>query len=108
MTRRVAPELKQRFHRALQAAWQAIGSEVLECGGGSSMPRSDVVEVVLDADYIKMYGGLAPADYDAWRELSYTQRKNIARETFTYKSYGMRCRNGSAQEPSGRGSLPHR
>jgi hypothetical protein len=45
-----------RFRRACNSTWQAIGGDILDAGGGRDIPRSTVVEVVLDAGYLLTYG----------------------------------------------------
>lgn len=55
----------ERFRRACNATWQAIGGDCSEANGGKSMPRSTVVELVLDADRIEMYGGDRATTRDA-------------------------------------------
>ncbi len=52
--------------RAARDTWQGIAYDVLQAvseGGGKKMPRSHVIEVVLDADHIVMMQGskLSPA-----------------------------------------------
>jgi hypothetical protein len=45
---------------AAKRTWNAIAYDVLNAvreGGGNKMPASHVVEVILDADHIRMYGG---------------------------------------------------
>jgi len=50
-------------HRAAHATYQAIGYDLAECNGGKSIKRADLVEVVLDANYMVCNAGqmLTPA-----------------------------------------------
>lgn len=45
-----------RFDRACNATWQSIGSDCAELNGGKPFRRSEVIELVLDADRVRMYG----------------------------------------------------
>ena len=85
---------------ALSDTWQVIGYDCLQAtsddGGGkiqsTTMSRAHVIEVVLDAGYLEMYGTRSPerkAAVAKFRALSYDRMKRIARKAFTYSRYGM-------------------
>ncbi len=78
---------KQKLGYALQRTWEVIGGDILECGGGEAMPRSEVIEVVLDANYLEMYGD-CKEDIKEFRKLSYDEQEKFAGTVFTYRSYG--------------------
>jgi hypothetical protein len=56
----LTPDEFDRFKRACQRTWQTIGQDMINSlwanAGLSEMPRSDVIELVLDADHMRMYG----------------------------------------------------
>lgn len=80
--------MKYTIEQALNNTWQAIGHDILEATGGEAIPRADVVEVVLDANYLEMYGGLSADEVKAFRALSYNKQKAIARNAFPFGRYG--------------------
>jgi hypothetical protein len=53
------PLLKE-LHRAGHATYEAIGYDLAALNEGKGMKREELVEVVLDASYIEMYGGPSP------------------------------------------------
>ena len=81
----------KRLHCAMQSTWDAIAYDILACNDGKDMPRSLVIEVVLDADYMEMYGGHRPEDkalIQRFRQLDYKDMIKMARDTFIDKRYG--------------------
>lgn len=78
---------KQALGYALQRTWEVIGGDILECNGGEAMRRGEVIEVVLDANYLEMYGE-AKDDIAAFRKMSYDEQTAFAETVFTYRSYG--------------------
>jgi hypothetical protein len=80
-------EMKKRIHAMANHAWQAIGGDVLEANSGKDMPQKDVVEVVCDADHMKMHGG-DPEAYTEWKKLYYAKQTEIISEAFTCARYG--------------------
>jgi hypothetical protein len=78
----------EQIGTALNRVWQAIGADILECNGGQAMPRAEVVEIVMDANYLEMYSGIPAEDIKAFRALPYDEQDKIATAAFTYASYG--------------------
>jgi hypothetical protein len=73
--------------------WDNIAADILGCTGGpndetATMSRSSVIEVVLDQMYNVEYERVPAEEMAAWKALSSNQRKKVAREEFTYKTYG--------------------
>ena len=58
------PLLKE-LHSAGHNTYQSIGYDLAECRGGGFAKREEIVEVVLDANYIDMYGRPSPT-LKAW------------------------------------------
>jgi hypothetical protein len=85
-------EIKQ-IHRGLNRTLDVILPDLLNnCEPRmSSIPRSEAIEVVLDADYLEMYG----LDRDKkplcqrFRQLDYKDQIKVAKQTFTCGSYGL-------------------
>lgn len=73
---------------ALNQTWQSIAYDILEANGGENMKRDEVIEVVLDANYLEMYGGATAEQYKAFRALSYEKQKQVARDAFKSNLYG--------------------
>lgn len=77
----------QKVKTALNRTFNAIAGDLFEqC---ERMSREEVVEVVLDANYIDMYGGLEKPLLKEFQDLSYDERIKIATETFPFKYYSM-------------------
>ena len=74
---------------ALNRTWQTIGGDVIEANNGKSISRAEVIEVVLDANYLDLNGKLDKELLKKFQSLSYKKRCKIAKETFTYSKYGM-------------------
>jgi len=73
------------------AVWQEIGDDILGMEGGS-IPRSDVIEVVVDAgrleDRLKK-DGIGKSIIDKWLSLSYEEKeKLLTKHAFKYERYG--------------------
>ena len=79
-----------KVKKAMNSVWRAIGGDVIEEGNnGCDIPRDQVIELVLDANYIDCYGHLDKDLLKKFKDLPYKSRERIAGETFTYKTYGM-------------------
>lgn len=78
------------IERGLQRVWDTVGGDYLsgleEEGGGSTLTKEDVVEVVLDAGYLETYN--KDLDTKQFRALSYNDQKKIARKVFPFSRYG--------------------
>lgn len=80
---------KAEIVSAAKRTWNAIAYDVLQAvseSGVKKMPVSHVVEVILDADHIKMYGGTLSAgaaaalQYPIARSVVTLLRKNFTAE----------------------------
>ena len=78
----------EKLETALENTWQAIGSDVMEMAGTSSITKSEVIEMVLDANRVEMYGDLEPEILDIWVNLGIEECRKIADKAFIYKHYG--------------------
>lgn len=89
------PEEIKEIHHMMQRTWDVIAGDVLQVESemqetsrdSVSMKKSHVIEVVLDADHMEAYGG-NKALYARFRQLEYKDKIKIAKQTFTYKTYG--------------------
>lgn len=87
-------ELKD-IHGMMQRTWDVIAPDVLQVEAemreshreSVSMKKSHVIEVVLDADHMEAYGGNKEL-YARFKQLDYKDKIKIAKQTFTYKTYG--------------------
>jgi len=73
--------------------WDNIASDIFAAQGisedsGGTMRKSHVIEVVLDQMYGITFENVPAEEMAAWNALSSAQRKKVAAEEFTYKSYG--------------------
>jgi len=78
-------------HNTMQRTWDYIGSDMLEVNDGKAMPKSHVIEVVLDANYMETSNNLKPEEKDIikkFRQLSYKDQIKVAKQTFTFARYG--------------------
>lgn len=98
-TDKFTPEEIKKIHTWMQRTWGTIAEDIFTAVEGfddpkkeKTMKRAEVIEVVLDADYMKSYGGInTPEDkelYKRFDKLDYDECKEIAMGTFTYKIYG--------------------
>ncbi len=84
-------ELTKRVIECARRTWQTIGGDVLDaaCGGNESgsIPRSHVIEVVLDADYM-LTNGQDDAAYFTQGILPEKLQAKIFRLAFPFSTYG--------------------
>lgn len=78
----------EEFKTALQNVWNAIGSDVLEMCENNTASKNEVIEMVLDANRINMYGDLPSDALLFWNGLSMKEQLKIADKAFIYKHYG--------------------
>jgi hypothetical protein len=81
-------ETIEKVHRCMRNTWDAISSDIFQCEGvGESIPQREVIEVVLDADYMETHGGFKKEELLEFRDLPYKDQIKIAKEVFTFKRY---------------------
>lgn len=87
-------EMDDRLIGIAKTTWDIIGGDILqsieEYGDKPEMPRSHVIEVVRDADYMLMHGGdpEAYAYYLYLRDHHEKHLDKVMKEAFTFKRYG--------------------
>ena len=93
------PENKEILFKGFDSAWQAVAGDVLvdEVGNYNeriSVSREEVIDIVMDAA-LDTYGKPYNIGVVKWKEvleefrkLDYYEQKNLAKEHFTYSSYG--------------------
>ena len=88
----------KEFQRAAQATWQTIAYDTLQCIAETEekdinkvvMKKDEVIETVLDADYILTYGGIKdPVVKDFYKNGDYDQMIEILNEDFKHARYGL-------------------
>jgi hypothetical protein len=72
---------------ALNHTWEVIGGDILAASGETSISRETVIEVVLDADSFKTYGGDKEA-INAFYFLNKFEREEVLRLAFPHERYG--------------------
>lgn len=84
-------DIKDRIIIAALKTWDAIGGDVLtcmeECGEDPVMPREHVIETVLDAGYMNMYGEDKEA-YQVLQKMDYDDQFKLLKEAFKAPRYG--------------------
>lgn len=89
---------EKRMVYALKRTWDAIAYDLLESNGGKAMPRSHVIECVLDADHPRTYGishvndeekAADKAAVDLMYDLPDKQLQAICKKAFPFGYYGM-------------------
>jgi hypothetical protein len=88
----VPEEMKSRISQMANTTWQQIASDVLTNDMGEpdyrkNLPRSHVVEIVCDADYM-LYHGYDKEAYQYWCTLSWELRHRLVKEAFPFARYG--------------------
>jgi hypothetical protein len=73
---------------ALNQTWDTIAADIMECAGVDIMDRDEVVEIVLNANYLEMYGGLDKETLAEFRAKPYDEQVKLATKAFTYARYG--------------------
>ncbi len=68
---------------ALQQVWNQIGYDILS--EGDVVTKDDVVEFVIDAD--RPYLLFPEVDWTGFKELSYSDKKQVAATAFQYDEY---------------------
>lgn len=87
-------EMDSRLIGIAKDTWDTIGGDILqsmeEMGEKASMPRSHVIEVVCDADYMFSHGRdpEAYAYYLYLRDKQPSHLNKVMKEAFPYKTYG--------------------
>lgn len=89
---RIPKQMQERIIRMANKTWDMIASDCLrgieEEGKDPIMPRSHVVEVVCDADYMLSYGEDKEA-YTYWDKLpTYEDKIRVVKKAFPFKKYG--------------------
>jgi hypothetical protein len=72
---------------ALNETWETIGYDILEANNRKDVTREIVMELVLDADSFKTYGGDEEAIV-AFYDLTKEERKEVLLRAFPHKTYG--------------------
>ena len=85
-------DMEQRIFDAMQRTWDYIGADALsmleEAGESASLPRDEVIELVIDASRLRTHGGDKEAADALYNLPSYEQKVEIGRKTFTFDKYG--------------------
>jgi hypothetical protein len=84
---KTAHEITNRICDALNLTWEIIGDDILTASGKKEISRETVIEVVLDADSFKTYGGDREA-INAFYFLNKFEREEVLRLAFPYETYG--------------------
>lgn len=89
----MTPENVKLLYGALGSTWYTLSQDMFGEGMPRSMSRAHVIEVVLDADYLEMYGYRRTDQKTKevvaeFRKLSYDEQNKIAAGYFKHKRYG--------------------
>ena len=82
----MTPEQLKDIYKGLSWTWNAIAQDLFS-DGQPPMPRSHVIEVVLDADYLESYGQVPKETLKEFRKLDYKLQNKIAKEVFKAARY---------------------
>jgi hypothetical protein len=85
----------KRIGSLAAATWDYIGADALRCleenGEKPVMPRSHVIEMVLDASYMETYFGKKPEDkalLERFRKQDYKDMIKMVKPAFPFARYG--------------------
>lgn len=86
------PEANETMKQMMQDTWRYIGNDVMQAlaeEGKYSMPRSHVIEVVLDADHLSYAANSADKKQilALFNQMTYQDRIKFAKTVFTFASY---------------------
>jgi len=84
--------MEDRIIRAMVNTWDAIGADCLIDDMGNrdpkaELPKDHVIEIVLDASHMEMYGRDGEA-VEELRKMPYEKMIEIGKKAFTYETYG--------------------
>ncbi len=85
-------EEKKDLYRMMNTTWQNIGYDAIQINDGKSLPRSHVIEFVIDADRLR-----EQAKTDVEKDIikkfydikDYTKMCRIAKNAFPFSKYGI-------------------
>lgn len=85
-------DMNKRIQTMALRTWDAIGGDCLtvasDMGKEPVMTKEEVIEVVTDAGYMKMYGD-DPEAYEYWNNLpNYEAKMEAVRPAFSFATYG--------------------
>jgi len=72
----------------MQNTWDVIGMDVLEVSGTDYVPRDVVIEMVLDAGRLEMYGHCDEKELKIFNELIWEEKQKLAYLAFPKENYG--------------------
>ena len=88
----ITPDELEALCMAADRTWQHIAYDILDANGGKDIPRSQVIEVVMDADAIASNNHNLPANVKAvlgnW-EKSAAIKEALKAFVFLHSRYGM-------------------
>ena len=80
-------DLQKRINKAANFTWQSIGDDILKVAEVDSISREDVVETVIDCDYLERYGDDKEA-VEAFRALDIEEQHEMLVKAFPCRRYG--------------------
>lgn len=84
-------DMQDRIMLMAKRTWQSIGGDVLRtCEEMDLVPvmtREEVIDSVMDAGYMSMYGRDKEA-YDYYKTLTFKQKMTVLEKAFPFQSYG--------------------
>jgi hypothetical protein len=84
-------EMQDRIILMAKRTWQSIGGDILrtceDMGLQPLMEKEEVIESVMDAGYMGMYGRDKEA-YEFFKTLTYKQKTKLMEKAFPFAQYG--------------------
>ena len=80
-------DLQERICTAANFTWQAIGDDILKIDEVHSLPKEEVIGVVIDCDYLERYGNDKKA-VAVFRKLFSEEQYAILQKAFRCEHYG--------------------
>jgi hypothetical protein len=75
------------IHTAMWRVWEVIGGEFFQENNESFLSREEVIEVVLDANYLESFGNCKSDILKEFINLSYEDQEEIAKQKFIHERY---------------------
>jgi hypothetical protein len=84
-------EEQEILFRIMNNTWQEIGYDLIQCNEGKDLPRSHVIETVVDADRLSMSAKSATEKDIVQRfyRLPYKEMEKLGKKAFPFSKYGM-------------------
>jgi hypothetical protein len=87
MKNQLDAEKIKTIQQSMWRTWEVIGGEFFEENNTTFLPKEEVIEVVLDSNYLESFGNCKADLLKEFRKLPYEDQEKIAKQKFTLERY---------------------